>query len=342
MFVDQVKVTLQAGHGGHGCLSFRREKNIPRGGPDGGQGGKGGDIYFVSEEGLNTLAYFRFHPINKAKKGAHGEGGKRQGKRGPALFLKVPVGTVVREVNSDLILFDFIAPEMKFLAAKGGRGGRGNASFATSVQQAPRFREEGKPGEEKELMLELKLIADAGLVGFPNVGKSTLISKVSAAKPVIADYPFTTLVPNLGVVDLGEYRSFVLADIPGLIEGAHQGHGLGTKFLKHVERTKVLIHIIDVSPYTQRDPEEDFYAVKKELESFNPQLLERKQMLVANKIDLLGGQEDRLDQVKELAQREGLPFFPISALVGEGVKELTFGVGQILENLESGIENSDG
>jgi GTP-binding protein len=335
MFVDQVKVTLLAGNGGNGCMSFRREKGVPHGGPDGGQGGNGGDIYLVSTEGLNTLAFFRFHPINKAKKGSHGEGGNRHGKRGQSLVLKVPVGTVVRSVDNEEEYFDFLVPDQKYLAAKGGKGGKGNASYATSTRQAPRYRQEGQPGEEKELVLELKLIADAGLVGFPNVGKSTLISKISAARPVIAAYPFTTLVPNLGVVDLGEYRSYVVADIPGLIEGAHSGHGLGIRFLKHVERTKVLVHIVDVSPYTQRNPEEDFYTVLKELESFSPNLAHRKTILVANKIDLLSGEKDRLEKVKRIASEEKLPFFSISALNGKGLKELVLGIGKILEDTVS-------
>ena len=335
MFVDQVKVTLCAGKGGNGCLSFRREKGVPKGGPDGGRGGDGGDILIQSKEGLTSLAFFRFHPINKAKKGSHGEGGNRQGKRGEDLILKVPVGTIVREGDPSRLLFDFTGPGQSFLAAKGGRGGKGNASYATSTHQAPRFRQEGQPGQEKELILELKLIADAGLVGFPNVGKSTLISKVSAARPVIADYPFTTLVPNLGVVDLEEFRSFVIADIPGLIEGAHQGHGLGTRFLKHIERTKVLVHVIDVSPYTDRDPVDDYYTVLKELKSFNPKLERRDQIIVANKIDLLGEKDNRLTRVKKLAQKERLPFFPISALKKKGLKEFVYGVEKILNSLDS-------
>ncbi len=330
MFVDQVKVSLSAGKGGNGCLSFRRERGVPKGGPDGGRGGDGGDIVLHSKEGLTTLAFFRFHPINKAKKGSHGEGGKRQGKRGEDLILKVPVGTIVRENVPDRLLFDFTGPGQIFVAVKGGRGGKGNASYTTSTHQAPRTRQEGQPGEEKELILELKLIADAGLVGFPNAGKSTLISKVSAAKPIIADYPFTTLVPNLGVVDLGEFKSFVLADIPGLISGAHQGHGLGTRFLKHVERTKILVHVIDVSPYTERDPVDDFYTVIQELESFNPQLCDRLQIVVANKIDLLGNKRDRLDKVEKMAQKESLPFYPISALKKEGLNELIYGIEIIL------------
>ncbi|MFC2160675.1 GTPase ObgE [Acidobacteriota bacterium] len=336
MFVDQVKVTLIAGNGGNGCLSFRREKGIPKGGPDGGRGGDGGDLIFQSKEGLTTLAFFRFHPINKAKKGSHGEGANRRGKQGEDRILKVPVGTIVRDGDPGRILFDFTAPDQRFLAAKGGRGGKGNASYATSTNRAPRQHQDGQPGEEKELFLELKLIADAGLVGFPNVGKSTLISKVSAARPVIANYPFTTLVPNLGVVDLGEYKSFMIADIPGLISGAHKGHGLGINFLKHIERTKVLVHIIDVSPYTDRDPVDDFYVVLKELESFNPKLCQRKQVIVANKIDLLGDKRDRLDKVKKMAQKESIPFYSISAIRKEGLKELIFGIEEILN--ESDLE----
>jgi len=339
MFVDQVKVSLLAGKGGNGCLSFRREKGIPKGGPDGGRGGDGGDLFLISKEGLTTLAFFRFHPINKAKKGSHGEGANRTGKRGEDLTLTVPIGTIVWEGDPGRVLFDFTAPNQKFLAAKGGRGGKGNASYASSTNRAPRKHQEGLAGEDKELVLELKLIADVGLVGFPNVGKSTLISRVSAARPVIADYPFTTLVPNLGVVDLGEFRSFMIADIPGLIEGAHKGHGLGIKFLKHIERTKILAHIIDVSPYTDRDPVKDFYALLKELESFNPNLCKRAQVIVANKIDLLGSQDDRLERVKKMAKKENLPFFPISAIKKEGLKALIYGIEKILK--ESDPDGND-
>lgn len=338
MFVDQVNITLRAGKGGNGCVSFRREKGVPRGGPDGGRGGDGGNIYLESDEGLNSLSYFRFHPINKSRNGAHGEGGNRQGKRGDDLFLRIPVGTIVREKNKREILFDFLSPGQKFLAAKGGKGGRGNASFASATYQAPREFEEGRPGEDKELILELKLIADVGLVGFPNVGKSTLISKISAAKPVIADYPFTTLVPNLGVVDVNEFRSFVVADIPGLIEGAHLGHGLGVNFLKHVERTKILVHLIDVSPQTGRRPTEDYRTVLKELKAFNPQLLTRPQILVANKIDLLGDQEEELEDVRILAKKERLPFFAISARGKKGVRQLVSKMTQLLDLEEERIK----
>lgn len=333
MFVDQVNVALLAGDGGHGCLSFRRERGVPKGGPDGGRGGNGGNIVFVSDKNINTLAYFRFHPINKAKKGAHGQGGNRQGKNGDDLCLKVPVGTIVREKDNEKVLFDFIRDSQKFLAARGGKGGRGNASFATSTRQAPKFREEGKRGEEKELTLELKLIADVGLVGFPNVGKSTLISKISSAKPVIADYPFTTLIPNLGVVDIDEFRSFVVADVPGLIEGAHTGHGLGIKFLRHVQRTKMLAHLVDVSPYTQRDPVDDFSTIMEELEAFDRSLVKRPQILVANKIDILGEETWRLESLKSMAKDQGLPLFAISALNGEGIKELIIAMVKELEEL---------
>lgn len=338
MFVDQVKVTLRAGKGGNGCVSFRRERGVPRGGPDGGRGGDGGSIYLISDQNLHTLAFFRFHPLNKARRGAHGEGGNRQGKRGEDLHLRVPVGTVVREKDEEEILFDFVSPDQRCLIVKGGKGGRGNASFASPTHQAPRESEEGQPGEEKEFVFELKLIADVGLVGFPNVGKSTLISKVSAAKPAIADYPFTTLVPNLGVVDVDELRSFVIADIPGLIEGAHLGHGLGTKFLKHVERTKILVHLIDVSPYTGRDPVQDYRTVMKELEAFSPRLVRRHQILVANKIDLLRGNKDGLREVEKLAQDERLPFFSISALKENGLRKLVNEIAGILDRVKEKSE----
>ena len=292
----------------------------------------------ISDQNLHTLAFFRFHPLNKARRGAHGEGGNRQGKRGEDLHLRVPVGTVVREKDEEEILFDFVSPDQRCLIVKGGKGGRGNASFASPTHQAPRESEEGQPGEEKEFVLELMLIADVGLVGFPNVGKSTLISKVSAAKPAIADYPFTTLVPNLGVVDVDELRSFVIADIPGLIEGAHLGHGLGIKFLKHVERTKILVHLIDVSPYTGRDPVQDYKTVMKELEAFSPRLVRRHQILVANKIDLLRGNKDELEEVEKLARDEGLPFFSISALKENGLRKLVNEIAGILDRVKEKSE----
>ena len=327
MFIDQVKVTLIAGYGGRGCLSFRREKGVPRGGPDGGRGGDGGNIYLISDENINSLTYFRYKSINKASRGAHGEGSKRYGKRGEDLVLKVPAGTVVREDKKKEILFDFTRSGQKILAAKGGKGGLGNAAFVSSTNRAPRIYEEGESGEERELILELKLIADVGLVGFPNVGKSTLISKISAAKPVIADYPFT----NLGVVDVDEFKSFVIADIPGLIKGAHLGHGLGVQFLKHIERTKVLAHIVDVSPYSQRNPREDYFIIKKEIASFNKELIKRPQILIANKIDMLDNDKTRLAAVRQLAQRQGMPFFAISALEEKGLEQLIYAISRELQ-----------
>ena len=247
-------------------------------------------------------------------------------------MLRVPVGTIVREKGEIEILFDFVSSDQRYLAVKGGKGGRGNASFVSSTHQVPREWEEGRPGEEKELILELKLIADVGLIGFPNVGKSTLISRISAAKPVIADYPFTTLIPNLGVVDVDEFRSFIVADIPGIIEGAHQGHGLGIQFLKHVERTKILVHLIDVSPYSGRNPLQDYQAVLKEMNAFNPELMKRPQILVANKIDILGGEKERLEKVRALAEKETLPFFAISASQRKGIKKLVFAIADMLED----------
>lgn len=314
-------------------MSFRREYRVPKGGPDGGRGGDGGNIYLVSDTDLNSLGYFRFHPINKAKKGSHGEGSNRTGKKGADLSLRVPVGTLVREKGKDSILFDFTEPGQRYLAVRGGKGGRGNASFATSTNQVPLQSEPGRPGEEKELFLELKLIADVGLMGFPNVGKSTLISRITAARPVIADYPFTTLLPTLGVVESGTKTRFVVADIPGLIKGAHQGAGLGTSFLKHIERTKILVHLVDVSPHTGRDPEQDFGVVMSELRAFNPELARRRQILVANKIDLLGEELSRLERVERLARRKRLPFFAISALNSQGLKPLVLAMDRTLKRL---------
>jgi GTP-binding protein len=336
LFVDQVTVTLKAGRGGDGCVSFRREAHVPKGGPDGGRGGDGGSISFVADENVSSLAWFRLHPIQKAKNGAPGEGGNRQGKRGADVRLTVPVGTVVREKDGGTVLFDLTAHGRSFVAARGGKGGRGNASYATSTHQAPREWQPGRPGEEKELFLELKLIADVGLVGFPNAGKSTLISRISAARPLIADYPFTTLAPNLGVVDLGEYRSFVVADIPGLIEGAHLGQGLGIRFLRHIERTKLLVHIVDVSPYTGRDPLEDHRVIMKELEAFSPEVAARPQVLAANKVDTLGADKSRLVRLRRMAARKKILFFAVSALNGEGLKPLVAAVARELERIREG------
>ncbi len=333
MFVDQVTVTLKAGRGGDGCVSFRREARVPKGGPDGGHGGDGGSVVFFADENISSLAWFRFHPHLKAKNGAPGEGGNRTGKRGLDVRLGVPVGTVIREIEGGTVLFDLDAHGRSAVVARGGKGGRGNASYATATHQTPRERQPGRPGEEKELVLELKLIADAGLVGFPNAGKSTLISRISAARPLIADYPFTTLAPNLGVVDIGGYRSFVVADIPGLIEGAHLGQGLGIRFLRHIERTRLLIHVVDVSPYSGRDPLEDFRVIMKELEAFDPRMAARPQVIAANKIDLLGADRSRLVRLRRMAARRKIPFFAISAVKGEGLKALVEAAARELDRL---------
>lgn len=334
MFIDRVKVTLMSGRGGNGCVSFRREKGVPRGGPDGGRGGNGGNIYLVSDENITSLSYFRYHPVIKAEKGSHGEGKNRRGKNGDDVTLPVPVGTIVKEEGKEKVLFDFTKPGQKYPAARGGKGGRGNASFASPTHQAPREFREGGPGETAELILELKLIADVGLVGFPNAGKSTLISRISSAKPLIADYPFTTLKPNLGVVDSGEFESLVVADIPGLIGGAHKGRGLGIRFLKHVERTKILVHIVDMSPYTGRNPVEDVQTVMEELEKYNPDLARRKQILTANKVDLLEDSMSRLEALEIKAREHGFPFIPISALRGDGLQKLKGEMFRMLKEAE--------
>jgi GTP-binding protein len=320
LFIDRAKIQVIAGDGGNGCLAFRREKSVPRGGPSGGDGGKGGDVYLECSDRVNTLLHFQYKRIFKAQRGRHGEGDKRHGKDGEDVTILIPPGTqVFREPEHELI-HDFATPGERIRVAAGGRGGRGNAQFATSTNQAPRRTEPGAPGEEFELSLNLKLIADVGLVGFPNVGKSTLISRISSAKPKIADYPFTTLVPHLGVVKVEEFRTFVVADIPGLIEGAHEGHGLGDQFLKHVERTRVLVHLIDASNDT-RDAVEDYKAIVRELELFNRELLDRKQLVVASKMDALASPR-KLSGLKAMCTRKKLPFLGISAVTGQGIKEL--------------------
>jgi GTPase len=330
LFIDRAKIQVIAGNGGNGCLAFRREKFVPKGGPSGGDGGRGGDVYIESSDRVNTLLHFQYKRIFKAQRGRHGEGDKRHGKDGFDVTILVPPGTqILREPEHELI-YDFTRAGERIKIAAGGRGGRGNARFATSVNQAPRHTEPGKAGEEIELSLSLKLIADVGLVGFPNVGKSTLISRISSAKPKIADYPFTTLVPHLGVVQLEDYRSFVVADIPGLIEGAHEGHGLGDQFLKHVERTRVLVHLIDVAT-TDRDPVADYKAIVKELELFNEELLKRKQLIVASKLDALSDPR-RLSRLKAMCTRRKLPFLGISAVTGQGIKELIGVLANMLGN----------
>ena len=334
MFVDEVDIRVLAGDGGKGCLAFRREKFVPRGGPSGGDGGHGGSIYLVATEHHNTLITYRYHPEFKAERGQHGMGSNCHGSAGADLVLEVPPGTVVSELAGDetILLADLAKNGDRVLVARGGRGGRGNAAFATATNRAPRRTEPGAPGEQRLLRLRLKLLADVGLVGFPNAGKSTLISRISEAKPKIADYPFTTLTPNLGVVRLGEDRSFVVADVPGLIEGAHLGQGLGTRFLAHLERTKVLVHVIDMSPGTGRDPVQDFEVIGRELELFagtgdeTARGLAHKPILVAaNKIDVLDDPE-RLRRLKKHLARLKVPLFPVSGATGEGLRELLEGM----------------
>jgi GTPase len=322
LFIDEVVITVKAGDGGNGCLAFRREKYVPRGGPSGGDGGRGGDIALVASEHYNTLLHFRFNPEHTAERGRHGEGSNRTGRDGANLELPVPVGTTVFNADTGEQLFDFTAPGQRFTVAHGGRGGRGNARFATSTHQAPTEHEAGKPGEFLRLRLELKLLADVGLVGFPNAGKSTLISRLSAARPKIANYPFTTLEPNLGVVEAGD-RTFVLADMPGLIEGAHEGHGLGVQFLRHIERTRLLVHLIDVSDFSGREPGEDFAVILRELAAFRPELVQRPMLVVASKIDACQNIE-RIEQVRVQARERDLPFFAISSVTGAGIDELRY------------------
>ena len=329
MFVDEVDIHVEAGHGGAGCLAFRREKYVPRGGPSGGDGGHGGSVYAVASPHINTLINFRFHPEFAARRGEGGMGNNCTGHGGADLELAVPIGTLIYEKTTDParpheLIADLTTEGQRVLVAKGGRGGLGNARFASSTNRAPRKVQPGEEGEVKDLRLELKLLADVGLVGFPNAGKSTLIARISAARPKIADYPFTTLVPNLGVVGLSGDRSFVVADVPGLIEGAHRGLGLGHQFLRHLERTKVLVHLVDVSGATGRDPVQDLDTVRKELELFQPTLAAKPQLAVANKIDAVepGNGEVVVDALARRAAELGLSFHKISAVTGAGVPAL--------------------
>ncbi len=339
MFIDRVKIKVKAGDGGNGVTAFRREKFVPRGGPSGGDGGVGGSVWIESDEGLNTLLHLRYNPEHKAERGRHGEGSNRSGKDGYDVTVKVPVGTQVLNAETDELEFDFTLPGQRFLVAKGGKGGWGNAHFATPTRRAPKFHYQGRPGEEKELQLELKLIADVGLVGFPNAGKSTLISVISAARPKIADYPFTTLEPNLGVVDMGDFRTFVVADIPGLIEGASEGAGLGDRFLRHIERTKLILHLVDVSSASGRDPVEDYEIIDRELANYSEELAVRPQIVVATKIDALDDPE-RLSRLSDRARRDRKRFFAISSAAGTGVKELTFAVARELDSMALGADDS--
>ena len=330
-FIDRTRVIVKAGDGGHGKSAFRREKFIPKGGPSGGDGGRGGDIIFVVDQNMNTLLDFRYHRKFKAENGENGDIKNQYGKNAPACYVKVPAGTIVKDEETGEVLADLTEIGQEAVICKGGRGGRGNAKFANAANRAPTFAEFGEPGEARNLILELKLLADVGLVGYPSVGKSSLVASVSAARPEIAEYHFTTITPVLGVVKTDYEKSFVMADIPGLIEGAADGIGLGHDFLRHVERTKLILHIVDASGIEGRDPVDDYYKINAELKKYSEKIARRTQILVANKIDLPEAQEN-LPRLKELAEKEGLQFFAISAATREGVKELISYVGEWLDN----------
>jgi len=329
VFVDEVEIHVRAGDGGRGCVSFRREKYVPRGGPNGGDGGRGGSVILEADEGLGTLLDFRYKRHYTARRGGHGEGSDRHGANGGDLVLRVPVGTTVRQPSAGVLLGDLTADGEQLEVARGGRGGRGNARFATSTNRAPRRADPGETGEERTLQLELRLLADVGVVGFPNAGKSTLVARLSAARPKIADYPFTTLVPTLGLVRLDEGRSFVIADVPGLIPGAAEGKGLGLRFLRHLERTRLLVHLLDLDPATGRDPLEDWRTIQAELRAYSPELAARPQFVAANKIDLEGA-APQLKRVVAMGRRRRLPVFPLAARAGQGLAELRAAIGAAL------------
>jgi GTP-binding protein len=337
MFIDEAKIKVKAGDGGNCCMAFRREKFVPRGGPSGGDGGHGGDVVMEASQRHNTLIYFRFNPEHKAERGEHGMGSNCSGREGKDTVLKVPVGAMLFDSDTGELIHDFTRPDERVVVAKGGRGGRGNQHFATSTHQAPREHELGREGEERNYRLELRILADVGLVGYPNVGKSTLISRISAARPKIADYPFTTLEPNLGVVSIGEpphEESYVVADIPGLIEGAHLGAGLGVQFLRHIERTRILVHLVDVSDADGRpDPTADFRVIMAELKSFGHGLAEKPMIVVASKADVAN--PDKLKKLQALAKRRKLPFYAISAVSGLGVEKLKYAIGERVRDLRN-------
>lgn len=332
MFVDYAKIIIKSGNGGNGAATFRREKYVAAGGPDGGDGGRGGDVYFVVDADSNTLIDFRFTKKFKAEDGQNGSGSHRFGKSGEDIYIKVPLGTIVKDAESGKVIVDMSKPGQKELILKGGRGGKGNSHFATSTRQAPRFAIDGEKGKEKEIILELKLLADVGLLGFPNVGKSTILSRVTKATPKIADYHFTTIDPNLGVVKTEYGDSFVLADIPGIIEGASEGVGLGTQFLRHVERTRLLLHVIDIAGTEGRDPVDDFNKINAELEKYSEKLASRKQIIVANKIDSMQDEEN-FKALEKLAKEKDLEIFKISAVTGEGLNELFNHVAKLIKTL---------
>ncbi|NLJ59606.1 MAG: GTPase ObgE [Firmicutes bacterium] len=331
MFVDRVRIYVRAGSGGSGCVSFRREKYVPAGGPDGGDGGDGGNVILSVSPRLHTLMDLRRRKHYKAQGGRAGRGKNRHGKNGEDVIIEVPPGTVVCDSSTGDVIADLVSPGQAVVVAAGGRGGKGNARFATATRQAPRFAQPGHEGEERWIDLELKLLADVGFVGLPNVGKSTLLSRISAARPKIADYPFTTTRPHLGVVDLGDGRSFVAADIPGLIEGAHLGSGLGHEFLRHIERTKILVHVIDMAGIgDQRDPVKDFHIVNDEMKLYNPELALRPTIIAGNKIDLPEAKEN-YEKARNILCKLGCEMYPISAVTGEGVRELLLAIAKALE-----------
>ena len=333
-FIDEAKIYVKSGRGGKGCVSFRREKFVPRGGPNGGDGGNGGSVILIARQNMSSLLDHRYKQHYKAENGEHGRGKDQHGKNAPTLLVPVPVGTVVKDFFTGEILGDLTEDGDTLVVAKGGRGGRGNARFATPTNRAPRYAEPGEEAEERTLLLELKLLADVGIIGFPNAGKSTLISRISAARPKIADYPFTTLIPNLGVVSYNEGKTFVVADIPGLIKGAHEGTGLGIKFLRHIERTKVLIHLLDLSPLTERDPIEDYHQMNGELKAYSADLIKKPQIIAPNKIDITEARE-KLKKIKTYFNKLGIEVFPISSATGEGLQVLIKEAGKRLEILRN-------
>lgn len=335
MFADRARIFVKSGKGGDGHVSFRREKYVPNGGPDGGDGGDGGSVYFVVDEGLNTLTDFRNVRKYAAGNGENGNKRNCSGKKGEDIFIKVPEGTVVREFESGKVITDMSGDNRRFLLLSGGKGGNGNQHYATSTMQAPKYAQPGQPAQELELLLELKVIADVGLVGFPNVGKSTLLSKVTNARPKIANYHFTTLNPNLGVVDLEDAKGFVIADIPGLIEGASEGAGLGHEFLRHIERTKLILHIVDAASTEGRDPVEDIYAINKELEAYNTEIAKRPQIIAANKIDMIYAEDDPISRIKAEFEPKGIPVYAISAFSGQGLRELLYDINNRLEQMDA-------
>lgn len=340
MFIDVAKIHVKAGKGGDGVVAWRKEKYEPAGGPYGGDGGNGGSIILKADEGIRTLMDFRYKRSYAGQNGENGRSKKQFGKGGEDIILKVPVGTLIKDGNTERVIVDLKEKDQTFVIARGGRGGRGNAKFATATRQAPGFAEPGTRGQERDIILELKLLADVGLIGFPNVGKSTILSIVSAAKPKIANYHFTTLKPNLGVVRVGEEKSFVIADIPGLIEGAHEGAGLGHDFLKHIERTRVLVHVLDTSGSEDREPVEDFYKINEELSQYNLKLMDKPQIIVANKMDIPGAEEG-LERIRKEFEPKGYKIYPVSAATSEGIDELKFAIWDLLSNTEIIYETFD-